>query len=493
MKIARLGMVIALILGLGTVMSGCSSSPSDDSLTVGITIEPTTLDLSTDTTAAISQMLLYNVYETLVKMDSDGTIQPLLATGYEISQDFRTYTFHLNPEAAFASGTPVDAQAVIASMNRMRESMSQTLSSQMAVISTVEANEAGDVVVTLSEPSNFWIYSMTGPVGIVFDPAITDLAKTPMGSGPYQFESWKNADRLTLTKNEDYWGKPANFSQVTFRFIPEADAMVSAMLSGDLDIAAEMTAPDSLPSFSDPAMFTVIEGTTNGEVVLGFNHSREVMSNLLVRQAINHGIDRTGLVNGVWGGKGQLIGTMTVPTDPYYEDLSGTYPYNPDKARQLLAQAGVSDLTLSLRVPTTPYSPGAASFIASQLGDIGITVVVEELDFGRWYEEVYKDGDYDMTIVAHVEARDIVNFANPDYYWRYNNPAFQAQLKVADSATVENFIPEMQKAARMLADDAAADWLFVFPNLIVAKQGITGIGHDMASLSFDLTTISREG
>jgi peptide/nickel transport system substrate-binding protein len=363
----------------------------------------------------------------------------------------------------------------------------------MAVISTVEANEAGDVVVTLSEPSNFWIYSMTGPVGIVFDPAITDLAKTPMGSGPYQFESWKNADRLTLTKNEDYWGKPANFSQVTFRFIPEADAMVSAMLSGDLDIAAEMTAPDSLPSFSDPAMFTVIEGTTNGEVVLGFNHSREVMSNLLVRQAINHGIDRTGLVNGVWGGKGQLIGTMTVPTDPYYEDLSGTYPYDPDKARQLLAQAGVSDLTLSLRVPTTPYSPGAASFIASQLGDIGITVVVEELDFGRWYEEVYKDGDYDMTIVAHVEARDIVNFANPDYYWRYNNPAFQAQLKVADSATVENFIPEMQKAARMLADDAAADWLFVFPNLIVAKQGITGIGHDMASLSFDLTTISREG
>jgi peptide/nickel transport system substrate-binding protein len=493
MKFARIGMAIALLMGLTAVMSGCSSSRCDDCLVVGITIEPTTLDLSTDNTAAIPQMLLYNVYETLVKIDSNGEIQPLLATGYEVSDDALTYTFHLNPEATFASGTPVNAEAVIASINRMRESSSAALQSQMAVIASAEAGENGDVVVTLSEPSNFWIYSMAGTVGIVFDPAISDLAKNPMGSGPYQFKSWKAGDRLILMKNDSYWGTAANFPGVVFRFMPEADAMVSAMLSGGLDIAAEMTSPDALPQFSDPELYTVIEGTTNGEVVLGFNHSREVMSNLLVRQAINHGIDRTALVNAVWGGKGDLIGTMTVPTDPYYEDLSQTYPYDPDKARELLAQAGVSDLSLSLRVPITPYGPKAASFIASQLADVGITVVVEELDFGRWIEEVYSNGDYDMTIVAHVEARDIVNFANPDYYWRYDNSAFQEQIQIADRALPENFIPEMQKAARMLADDAAADWLFVFPNLVVAKPGITGIPQNMSNLSFDLTTISREG
>ena len=146
---------------------------------------------------------------------------------------------------------------------------------------------------------------------------------------------------------------------------------------------------------------------------------------------------------------------------------------------------------MALRVPITPYSTPAASFIASQLADVGITVTIEELDFAsRWLPEVFLDGDYDMTIVAHVEPRDIVKFANPEYYWHYDNPEFQDLIAQADSGPAQEFVPTMKLAARMLADDAAANWLFVFPNLMVARAGITGLGENMTSLSFDVTTIS---
>jgi len=495
MRVTRLRAGVAILAGLTVLLAGCTAQPStsDTNLTIGVTLEPGTLDLTTSDAASIPQLLLYNVYETLVKMDSDGKIQPLLATGYDLSNDGTTYTFHLNPQAKFASGTPVDADAVVTSLNTMRHGTSQVLQSQTAVVSDITATDDHTVQVTLSRPSNFWLYAMTSTPGIILDPAITDLATAPMGSGPYVFDTWVKGDRITLKKNPNYWGAAQpNFDQVSFRYMPDPNAMVAAMLSGDLDIMGEMTSPDSLPQFSDTSRFQVNEGTTNGEIVLGFNHDRPALQNLLVRQAICYGIDRQALVDTVWGGKGTLIGSMVVPTDPYYQDLSGTYPYDPAKAKDLLAQAGVSNLTLDLRVPITPYGPPAATFIASQLGDIGITVNVEELDFSsRWLPEVFLGGDYDMTIVAHVEARDIVNFARPDYYWHYNNPEFQALITQADEASPTEFITDMQQAAKMLADDAAADWLFVFPNITVAKPGLTGIEINSTSLSFDVTTISR--
>jgi len=498
MSVSRLGVVAGVVVAVAALLVGCtpSSSPTSASttLTVGVTLEPGTLDLTTSDAASIPQLLLYNVYETLVKMDSSGAIQPLLATSYDVSPDNKTYTFHLDPAAKFASGTPVTADAVVASINRVRQAASETLKSQMAVVHDVQAIDEHTVQVVLSQPSNFWLYNMTSTAGIVFDPAITDLATAPMGSGPYMFDSWTKGDRITLKKNPNYWGTPARFDHVVFRYIPDPNAMVSAMLSGDLDIVGEMTSPDSLSMFSDTSKYSVIEGTTNGEIVLGFNHARTSLQNLLVRQAICYAIDRQALVNTVWGGKGVVIGSMSVPTDPWYTDLSGTYPYNPDKAKQLLAQAGVSNLTLSLRVPITPYAPPAATFIASELAQVGITAKVEELDFSsRWLPEVFLGGDYDMTIVAHVEARDIVNWANPDYYWHYDNPAFQAQIAKADQASPSDFVPDMVTATQMLADDAAADFLFVFPNLIVARIGITGIAQNATSLSFDVTTIVAGG
>ncbi len=485
-------MATLAVAGLAGCTSATSTPPAAQrkTLSVGATLEPPTLDPTLSDAASIPQLLLYNVYETLVKMDGDGKIRPLLAQRWDVSTDGLTYTFALDRGAKFASGAPVNAAAVVASIDRLRTSTSATIKSQLSAVSRAEATDGSTVTVTLSHPSNEWLYAMTSTPGIVVDPAVTDMATHPMGSGPFAFGSWVKGDRITLTKNTNYWGTPGRFDEVAFRYYVEPNAMVAAMLAGDLDIISNLQSPQTLSQFSDTNRFTIIDGTTTGEVTLGFNHTNPALKQLAVRQAICHAIDRQALLQTVWAGHGMLIGSMASPTEPYYEDLSNTYPYDPAKAKALLAEAQITSLNLRFRVPVTKYATDSARFIASQLQAVGITTTIEELEFPRWLTEVFQKADYDMTIVAHVEPRDMVKFANPDYYWHYNNPEFQALVKEADAASPVQYVTLMKQAGELLAKDAAADWLFLLPNLVVTKNTVSGISANATSLSFDLTTIA---
>ncbi len=478
------------------VTTAACTSPSTPSgtarktLDVGATLEPATLDPTMSDAASIPQLLLYNVYETLVKLDSDGKIKPLLAQRWDVSSDGTEYRFSLDRGAKFASGAAVDAKAVVAGIERMRTSASATIKSQLAPIDTVTADDSSTVVVKLKKPSNSWLYSMTSTPGMIVDPAVTDMATKPMGSGPFSYSTWTKGDSITLTKNINYWGTPGRFDEVTFRYYVEPNAMIAAMLAGDLDIISNLQAPQSLSQFSDASRFSIVEGTTTGEVTMGFNHKNPALANLKVRQAICYAIDRKALLNTVWAGHGQLIGSHASPTEPYFEDLSSTYPYDPAKAKALLAEAGVTNLNLRFRVPVTKYATDSATFVQSQLKDVGISTTIEQLDFARWYTEVFQKGDYDMTIVAHVEPRDLVKWADPKYYWHNDNPELQKLVADADAGTPDDYVRLMKQAAKLLADDAAADWLFLLPNLVVTTSQITGIGANATSLSFDLTTIA---
>lgn len=476
-----------------TAGSSGSSAPTPTTiLNIGVTAQPVSLDPSTDSGAAIPYVLLYNVYETLIKPDGKGGYTGLLAKSWNTSDDRLIYTFNL-ADATFASGTPVDANAVVKSLQRVKNGapVVAALSSQMAPVESITATDDKTVTIKLSRPSNDWLYAMSSTAGIIYDPAAADLKRQPAGSGPFVFKEWRKGESLTLARNDSYWGTPATIRGAVFRYYSDPNTMNTAMLSGQLDIISNLTAPDALAQFNDPTRYTVVEGHTSGEVVLGFNHSSEALKNKLVRQAINHAIDRQALVKAVWGGKGELIGSMVPPFDPWYTDLSQTYPYDPAKAKALLAEAGhANGLTLRLRVPTLPYATAAAQYIASQLKAVGITAAVEELEFpARWLDQVYTKADYDMTIVAHVEPRDMDRFAWPSYYWRYDNPEYQRLYAEADAAAPEKQIELLKQAAKVLADDAAADWLWLLPNIVVTTNKISGIPADVTTLSFDLTGI----
>ncbi|MDR2619633.1 MAG: ABC transporter substrate-binding protein [Propionibacteriaceae bacterium] len=487
--------LVVLAFGLTT---GCSGNTSNEqTLSVGFTASPDAMDPTTNSAVAIAEALVYNVYETLVKLDANGNIRPLLAKEWSVSADQLTYIFQLEPNAKFASGAAVDAAAVVASIKRISENPNTTPvnKSQMSVVATADVVDATTVKVVLQEPSNIWLYNMAGSMGIIIDPTADQeaLATTPAGSGPYLMKEWRKGESITFTKNPNYWASPANFDTVTFKYYADPNAMVTAMLSGDLDIVSNLSAPQTLGQFSDTTKYQSVIGDTNGEIVMGFNHDNAALSDLRVRQAIIYGLDREALRDSVWAGIGTLIGSMVPPTDPWYQDLYDTYEYNPERAKALLAEAGyASGLTLRLRIPVLPYATGSAQFIVSQLGDVGITVVVDELEFpARWVSEVMTDGNYDLTIVSHIEPRDIYKWADPTYYWHYNNPEFQTLISEATKASAEAEVVLMQQAAQVLADDAAADFLWLLPSVKVAKVGLAGIPKNSIGWSFDLTAITR--
>lgn len=491
--------LLVMLLGFSLALVSCGGSSGAGSgpivLNVGATTEPTGMDPATDTGAGTPFVLLYNVYETLVRIDEKGEIKPLLARSWSVSSDGSAYTFKLEPNATFASGKPVNAAAVIASFERTRdgENTTEVLKKQMSHVKEMRAVDERTVEVSLTGPSRRWLYDITSTAGIIYDlSSEQNLSEQPAGSGPYVFSRHDIGSVVSLARNKRYWGTGPRVDEVNFRYYADANAMVTAMLSGQLDIISNLAVPQSVSQFSDASRFKVLEGTTNGEVVLGFNHSNPALSNLKVRQAINHAIDRRAVLDSVWGGKGILIGSMVPPTDPWYEDLSNTYPYDPAKAKQLLEEAGyASGLTLRLRVPTLPYGPPIAKLIAAQLRAVGIEVNVEELDFSTWLSQVYTQHDYDMTVVAHVEPWDLPQFANPNYYWKYNNPQFAELINKADAAptnTEQETI--LKEAAKLLADDAAADWLFLLPNLVVTTTEISGITTNATGLSFDMTHVA---
>lgn len=481
-----------LLLTLGALALWGSASAAG-TLNYPVSADPEHLDAWRSTTVATRRVLV-NVYEGLTTFDGEsGAVVPALAESWDISDDGLTYTFHLDPEARFASGGKVTADAVVASFDRVRKGTGITdqIRSYMAPVVDVHADGEHTVVVELSRISHQWLYDMAGPAGIVYDPeGMAGLDTSPAGSGPYVFEQWDTGASITLRTNPRYWGTGPRIDGVEFVYYADPNAMNTAMLSGQLDVVSNLTNPETIGQFEDDERFKVLQGLTHGEVVLGFNHATAALSDLRVRRAINHAIDRQALLDVVWGGKGVLIGSMVPPLDPWFDPaLVNFYDYDPAEARRLLAEAGHADgLTLRLRVPTLPYATGSARFVASQLAAVGIKVQIDELEFGAWLQQVYTNHDYDMTIVAHVEPRDLANFANPDYYWLYDNPQFQQVMAEADVAlTDEENVALLRKASRILTEDAAADWLFLLPNLVITTSEVSGISANAPSLSFDMT------
>jgi peptide/nickel transport system substrate-binding protein len=206
-----------------------------------------------------------------------------------------------------------------------------------------------------------------------------------------------------------------------------------------------------------------------------------------------YAVDRQAVMDTVNSGYGTLIGSMVPPTDPWYDDsLVDLYPYDPDKAEELLDEAGVSDLTVAMKIPNLPYAVAAAQVVKDQLAKVGITANVTTLEFPAvWLDEVFTKHDYDMSIIAHSEPRDVTAFAAPTYYAGYNNPDVMAEFAEADKSDEDTFVDMMKEATKTMAEDAAADWLYLNPNVSVADADLTGVPVNAPSLSLDLSTIGR--
>jgi peptide/nickel transport system substrate-binding protein len=478
-----------------TASPGAAPGSLDAPLRIGLTAEPANLDFTRTDGAAIPEALLVNVYEGLVTLNQQtGEIEPALAESWTVSPDGLVYDFTLREGVTFAGGEAFTADDVKFSIERVKsDAWTITLKSGMDAVSGVEVVSPTHARVTLSRPSNSWLFRMTTRIGAMFDPSgVGDLANAPVGTGPYTVSEFRRGDRLVLTRRDDYWGEPPAIRQVHLQYFRDATAAVNALLTDGIDVIGTVQAPEALAQFDGDSRFQVIEGTTNGEVTLAMNNASGPTSDVRVRRAIAMAIDHQAVLDTAWAGRGALIDTMVPPTDPWHQPLPDVTPYNPDAARALLAEAGTPNPSLRLRIANLPYAVAAAQVVQSQLAAVGIQTQIEPLEMpARWLETVFRNADYDLSIIAHVEPRDIGTFGRPDYYWRYDNPEVQRLLADSETGSAEQQVDDLRQVGRLIAEDAAADWLFLLPNLIVADADVRGLPQNRIGESLDLTALAR--
>lgn len=490
----------ALIAAGSLVLTGCNAGAgsSDDNAdaetaTIALTGAPLNLDFTTTAGAAIPQALMSNVYEGLVEVDQSGEVAPLLAKDWTLSADNTTYTFTLQEDVTFSNGDEFTAEDVKFSFDRVKSDWVTTLKAKMDVVDSVEVISDTEVAVHLSEPSNAWLFDLATPVGAIFSPdGVADLANEPVGTGPYAVESWAPNENIKLETRDDYWGEAPGVKSVTLQYFADATATTNALRTGDVDAIVNLQAPELVSTFEEDDAFTVTTGTSNGEISLSMNNRAAPFDDVRVRQAVLYALDKQAILDTAWNGYGSLVATYSTPTDPYYVDLNDEYPFDPEKAKDLLADAGQESLDITFKVPTRPYAQAVSEIVVSQLKDVGINATIESSEFPAvWLEDVFTNHNYQMTTVLAVEARDLLTvFNNPDYYIGYDNSKIAPIAAEAATADEAGYIEGMQEVQKQIVADAASGVLFLFPNIVITKSGLEGVPENANIEALDLTNLS---
>jgi len=474
---------------------GCAPAETTDQVTLGFTLEPTSLDISGTAGQSIPQVLLDNVYEGLLRVTEDGSLATGLAEDYTVSDDGLTYTFDIRA-ARFHDGTALSADDVVWSLNRLLDdSSTAVLPTQLAQFARVEAVSAsGDVVtVTLSERDNDLLFNLTQRGGVVFKKDTSDFANTAIGTGPFRLAKWDKGNSITLERFDDYWGRRADTRTVVFRYFADATALSNAMLAGDIDVMTTVQSPESLEVFEARDDLKVLSGSTNCEVTLGMNNSRAPFNDPNVRRAVRQAIDKSALIDTAWAGYGTEIGSFVPPTDPWFEDLTDVAPFDPSAARDAIDAAGIKPGTpITLDVPPINYATNSSEFIAAALNDVGFAVSITPVTWEEWLDRVFTKADYDLTIVCHIERNDMGIYANPEYYFRFDNAEYRNLVTAAGTAATQSErVSSLRAAARLLSEQSASDWLWLMPNLQVSKRDVAGIVKTSVGDSYYVARIER--
>lgn len=492
----RISMGAALSAGI-MMLALTPAEAAKTTLNLGMSVEPTGLDPTIAAPVAIGQVTWQNIFEGLVRIDETGKVQPQLAKSWEISPDGLTYTFKLQTGVKFHDGEAFDATAAKFALDRARGKDSVNPQKRFfASIASIETPDAETLVLHLSSPTGSLIYWLGWPASVMVGPkSAADDKTTPVGTGPFKFSIWAKGDHVELVKNADYWNKDgaAKLDKVTFRFINDPQAQAAALKSGDLDAFPEFAAPELMSSFDGDARLATKVGNTELKVVAGMNNARKPFDDKRVRQALMMAIDRQTVIDGAWSGLGTAIGSHYTPNDPGYQDMTGVLPYNVEKAKALLAEAGYPNgFTFTIKSPQMAYAPRSAQVMQAMFAEIGVTVNIEPTEFpAKWVKDVMTSRDYDMTIVAHAEPMDIDIYSRDPYYFNYKNPAFNDLMKkvqeTTDPAEQAKIYGEAQK---ILAEDVPALYLFVMPKLGVWDKKLKGLWENEPIPSNVLNNVS---
>ncbi|MFJ4224727.1 ABC transporter substrate-binding protein [Microbacterium sp. NPDC089695] len=498
-RIRRLA-VISAIAASAIVLSACSGASQPETtapvgdpdpnatLQVGLVLEPTNLDIRHTSGAALEQILIDNIYEGLVSRTEDNEIVPRLASDYEVSGDGLTYTFTLNDGIVFHSGAALTSADVVSSYEAVRTDATLQGNAEFAAVASITAPDATTVQIVLTEPNQNFLFALTGPAGLVFQTGdTTDLKTAENGTGPFTLTRWSKGSSITFARNDAYWGEPAGVAEVEFQYIPDFTAGVNTALDGGVQVLTAVD-PNLAPQLEDSGDFTLTTGRTTDKATLAFNNAKAPLDDVRVREALRLAIDHESLVEAV--GAGSTLYGPIPELDPGYEDLSDVISYDPEKAKELLAEAGQEDLELTLTIPSF-YGTTVPKVLISDFNKVGVTLDVDSVEFPTWLEDVYTNHDYDLSFVLHVEPRDFGNFANPDYYFGYDNAEVQdLYTKALAEVDPDESAKLLAEAAHLVSEDHAADWLYNGATITAVSPLVSGFPQDSINSRIDLAGVT---
>lgn len=505
-------LLLALFVLLPVLLCGCAedTAPGTDvpasavsgelsngsSVTVGITQDLDTLDPHKAVNAGTEEVL-FNIFEGLMKASPDGGVIPAVASDYSISADGTVYTFTLREGVKFHNGNAVTTEDVLYSLERCAGSENDNIAliAAFSIVSDISANEAGQIVITLSEPSLEFLNSMTA--AIIPAGSGNMQSTNPVGTGPFRFVSYVPQSSMEISRFEAYWGAAAQLESVTFKIITDVNTMVLGLRGGTLDMVIHL--PNTVAT-EVPAGYTVLQDTMKLVQALYLNNAVEPFDDLRVRQAMYYAINVPEIIDFVSDGAGVATGTSMYPafTRYFVPELATAYQQNLEKAKQLLTEAGYPDgFTMTITVPSNyEQHVDTGLVLAQQLAAVGIIAEVEEVPWETWVSEVYKGRNYQATVsgiaASDMTAREMLERYTSTHgknFIQFQDDEYDAVIDQAlHTMDPEEQVSLYKRAQEILSEQAASLWIQDLCDLVVLRPELDGMTF-YATYVLDMSTI----
>ncbi len=477
--------LVFVLTTLTIALSGCTgdkeeNGTSSSEITVGIPQDLDSLDPH-KAVAAGTKEILFNMYEGLVKPDSDGNLVPAVASEVTPSEDGKTYTFTLRDQVKFHDGTTVTVADVKYSIERCADTSSgDPLVPAFSNIESVETPDDSTIIVNLKEADTEFLAYMTTAV---IPEKNADPEGNPIGTGPYKYVSWTPQEEVVMEKFDDYWGTPANIETVTCKVIADSDAIVTNLNGGSVDMFARLTSTQVAQLTDD---YEVYEGTMNLVQALYLNNAVEPFNDVRVRQALSYAADPQGIMDMISDGKGEEIGSSMFPAFSKYfiPELNDTYNTNVEKAKELLTEAGYPDgFSFTISVPSNYQQHiDTAQVLVEQFKAIGVTAEINLIEWDSWLSDVYADRNYQSTVVG-VDASSLTASAllsrfvsdASNNFVNFNSADYDAAYAKAVATTDDGAQTEAYKECETILNAEAANvYIQDLPEFVVLNKKFTG-------------------
>lgn len=465
-KISKFFSLLLVLTTLAVALCACGGDKTGNSssqITIGI---PQDLEDSLDPHVAVAagtKEILFNIYEGLVKPDSNGNLNPAVAESYNISEDGLTYTFTLRDGVKFHNNEKVTADDVLYCIKRNADDGTGTaLIPAFLNISNYYA-DGNKIVIELNNVDPDFLQYMT----MAIIPANNENPDTnAIGTGPYAYVSRSPQENIVLKAFDAYWGEKANIKNVTLKICSNADTIATDLLGGSIDLFARITTAQVAQL--QGGNFTILEGTMNLVQAMYLNNAFEPFKDVRVRQALCYAVDPQNIMDIAFDGKGTELGSSMFPAfgKYYVDEMKDVYNVDYAKSKELLAEAGYPNgFSFTITVPSN-YQPhiDTAQVIVEQLKNVGVTAEIQLVEWDTWLSDVYVGRQYEATVVgvdaSTMTARAMLERFKSDSsknFINFESAEYDKNLTAALASTNDAEQTELYKNCEWILTNEAAN------------------------------------